>query len=427
MRVRQENLPQIDSYLAGLGSARTTRHASEELFACPGLNDAVDAERHLRATLHNVFDSHVVVEDPEIEEQNAQSDLPSIKSEYWSRAQKVTSAHGAKEGFSLDDYFHVGQDRHYEAIRLSVLDSYPADSVPSLMFGCIDAYSARLDIDSASSSRILFNYFNACLPAIKGTVARLREEGYDKVTASNAAITDFAASMVPDHITELEKRAGEGLVIKSSINKQSLYPDLADGSAFDDVPLCLRRADVEGFTKAYRVQERPYTQAELVVGEQLAQDPVMQRAVLLFHNSLVEFSEEYLAAHPERAMYSLEPFSEIFVPHEEGDGKAYLAPNPKLIKVIVNNVVPAMARILMQEGARPGDLTGDHVQQGIELAKKMRVFNAQIGKFDNYDSSEDTVELSTMFPRVCPASQMFSEAMTRRLPDFYDSSRRALC
>jgi len=227
--MRQENLSAIDTFLGTLEGARTTRHASEELHACPALPEAAAAERNIRATLHKVYDGHVVVGEPPAGERLAASDLPQIKQDYWEQAQHVTPAHGAKAGFSLEDYFHVSHDRHYDAIKEGVIEEYPADSVSVRMFACIDAYATELDLDAPSSSRVLTTLFDACLPAIKDTAAAYRKAGFDATAAADKAIVDFTSSTVPAHIADLKLRASEGLAIKSSINKASLYPKAAEG------------------------------------------------------------------------------------------------------------------------------------------------------------------------------------------------------
>lgn len=424
--MRAENLPALDSYIQEHIGTVTTRHASEERYECPPIADAVEAERAMRTTLHVMFDGHVAVNEESVESLvDPSDDLDELKSSYWKNAQRADAAHGARPDFALDDYFHVSRDRSYSTIRASVHEEHGPESAPAHMFGAIDAYKTELGMDVVSSSRLLTSLFGASLPSIKKASAEHEAEGIDPAAASSRAIIEFTASTVPEHIADLKARADAGQDVKRLINKISLYPQSAD-QEYADQSLRVSPDDAAGIAKAYRVQERPYTNGELLMGESLIRTPAMQRAILLFHQGMVDFAAAYLRCHPERAKHSLEPFTEIFLAEQQEDTEnLILIPNPKLIKVIGNNTVPAISRILIEEGASLEDLTGNHVQLGIELAKKLRVFQTQIGQFNNYDPTTGTVDLMSMFNRTCPAMQMFSELLTKHLPDLYDSSRAA--
>jgi hypothetical protein len=418
---READLHRLDGYIVAHIGPSTTRHASETRFACPPLSEAVDAEQAIRTVLHTVYDGHVVTELPEAVVHPA-DDLSEIKDNYWSRAQHVTATHRARPDFKLDDYFQVGQDRHYDAIKASIEETHEPGSVPRVLTDCLDSYRASLGLDGPSASRVLFRLFNASLPDIKKLAHTYRTDGVAAAEASTMAIRDFAAKTVPDHITNLELQVLKGTRVESLINKSSLYPTPEADESYADMTLPISKQDAEGLVTVYHLQDRPYDEADLAMADQLVRTPAMQRAILLFQESMVDFATGYMAAHPERMQHSLEPYNEIFVPITT-ESETFFAPNPKLIKVISNNTLPAIAKVLREAGGSLEDLTGDHVQKGIELAKKLRIFQTQIGQLNNYDAATGTVELSSMFKRTCPAMQMFSEALARRLPDLYDSSR----
>lgn len=418
--MRAENLPALEQYIDEHIATATTRHASENRFACPPLAEAVDAERFMRMTLHTMFDGQAAIFTPENVSAPADN-LALLKRTYWDDARHVTDLHGAKPDFVLNDYFNVGQERHYDAIKDSVLADHEPGSIPVLLFESLDAYQYELDLDAVSASRILTTLFSTQMSHIKHAAAQLQASGVTPVEASKAAIVAFTNETVMDHISDLKKRASDGMTIKSAISKRSLYPEVID-MVSDELPLRLSRKDAEGLMKAYRIQERPYTDAELSKADEIMHTPAMQEAVLRFHMSLVEYARGYLAEHPERAQHSLEPFSEIFVP-APGEDVLRLIPNPKLIKVIGNNTMPAIAGVLLEAGGDTRDLDGSHIQEGIEIARKLRVFQAQIGQFNAYDAKTDTVDLASIFNRTCPAMTMFSEALVKQLPDIYDMVR----
>jgi hypothetical protein len=132
--------------------------------------------------------------------------------------------------------------------------------------------------------------------------------------------------------------------------------------------------------------------------------------------SIVEYSKNYMKSNPDRMRHSLLPFSELFVQKEGFD----FIPNPKLIKVLCNNLVPAIAGRLIDDESSIHQLTSLQIADSTHDARKRRVFQAQIGKFNNYDDQTDTVELDAIFSRTCPAMQILTDSLTTWLPYIYE-------
>lgn len=410
---QKRDLTVLDDYIASVIDTATTRHASEDRLDCPPIVEAVSAERIMRTTLHDMFDTYVSIDT------DGTPTLGEVKSYYWDGAQHVTSAHGAKPGFSLDDYFHVDQDRYYDAVKTSVVEQYEPDSIPVVLFEAVDEYQRNLGLDSVNAARIMLTLFKRSMPLISDRAQSFAAKGLRPEEASREAVRDFADNTVPMHIAFLY---GKGIdqvsKLPSMVNKSSTYPDI-DTRGKRHEPLLISTDDATGFSKVSRIQERPYTPQELAMADKMYDDPTMQKAVLLFHLSYVDYAAKYLERNPDRLQHSLEPFTEIFVATEAG----VYVPNPKLIRVIGNNTLPAVARVLINEGVSADDLTSSFLQDGALLAKKLHVFQTQIGQFNQSKRPDSLIDMHSIFTRTCPAMKMFTDAMAQQLPVIYESCR----
>ncbi|MFF3884286.1 hypothetical protein [Streptomyces sp. NPDC001914] len=117
------------------------------------------------------------------------------------------------------------------------------------------------------------------------------------------------------------------------------------------------------------------------------------------------------------------PFTEAFV-----DGFGYgsskridLCPNPKLITVLCNNVVPAIAGELLLKGAQAADLDSDSIRAGVTAARRRHIYEIMIALFNRVDTlPSDIVALSGFNRRVCPAAVPFSAFLEEWLPYYFD-------
>jgi len=411
--LQRSDLTLLDDYIHTAIGTTTTRHASEDRLDCPPLGEAVSAERIMRTTLHDMFDAYVSVE------VRGTPTLQEVKDYYWQKARDVTPDHGAKSNFSLDDYFRVDQDRHYDAIRETVVTQYTPDSIPVVLFGAVDDYQRDLGLDSVNASRMMLTLLKKNTPIISDQAQSFMAMGASPSEASRKAFRDFAETTVPMHIAFLQDKGSELVGSLSTIvNKSSIYPDI-DTSNKGKSPLLISTEDAAGFTKVSRIQERPYSAQELAMADRLYDNPTLQKAVLMFHMSYVDYATRYLEQHPDRLQYSLEPFTEIFVATEPG----VYVPNPKLIRVIGNNTLPAVARMLIKEGVGIDSLTSSFLQDGAVLAKKLHVFQTQIGQFNQTQRADGLIDMHSIFTRTCPAMKMFTDALTQQLPVFYENCR----
>jgi hypothetical protein len=206
------------------------------------------------------------------------------------------------------------------------------------------------------------------------------------------------------------------------MNKASFYPATDEQTSSEATTLLLHEKDAAGMVEVYDIQSRPFDDELLVMGNEIAHIPAMQIAMIRVQESLVDTSRRYLDAHPERASGNLENFSEIFVP-EYTDGKRELIPNPKLLRAMVNNVMPGVARSILRRNGSIDTLNAGDIIEGVRAAsKEFKLFQSRIGQFDNYDEATETVELQSTFQVVCPANALFPNYLTAHLAQYYEEA-----
>lgn len=406
-----DRLQRLDAYLKVIDeNVRTSRRASEVFFDMPPLTVAVEGERLVRGDLDETYADFVKPGERDID--NEQS-FSSIQESYWSQAQHVGEISGAYPNATLADYFVVDTERSEAAIRASIREKYEPVSPPVLLLDAIERYADALDLDIMTAARIATKHLQLQLPFMKTRAQELIvEEGVDEVDATNRVFQDFVEVSVQAHILKV-KESGDENVLHGFINKV-LPPDAAD--LIDDAPpLRLSAYDATGLTRVYKLERRPYSDEELKLANQLAQDSLMQATLITFQMAIVDYSKDYLETHPERAGHSLLPYSEFFVPTEHG-----FSPNPKLLKVLCNNYLPAVAGLMQERGIGIDEITGELLAEAAQSAKKRRVFFAQIGKFNNLDPETDTVELDAFVSRTCPGMQILSNGLSTWMPKVYD-------
>lgn len=414
-------------YLASLvgGAARTTRHASEVYFDSPDPEATALAVREIRKDISAAVASALdVVETFEVEQPQP---LAEAKRAYWERAARVGTEHGPREGYGLEDYLRIESGRGYGDIKARVEEHCTEDSVPRSVLGAIDTYHQALGINPAHATTITMELIGRNMAALGRRSDHYSAMGYDQTEATRRAFADFLLDEVPQHVAYVAGRYGHGDdVLRSVMHKGSFYPaDAASEGA--DTRLVLAEADARGLIEVYDIQSRPYGQAELLLGNEIASTPEMQLAMIQVHEGLIEIARQYLEVHKDRARGSLKNFSEIFVPEYTEDG-IELLPNPKLIRAMVNNFMPAIALNMLRRGAT--DITAIEprdIDAGIHIAaKEFRLFQSVIGQFVNPDRVRGTVELASTFQVVCPANSLFPSCMTGKLADAYAMAQAQL-
>lgn len=420
--MRQENLAQLDEFLEIMDErVRTTRRASELFYESPDLSLAREGERLIKATFDTTFQGFdYYVDGVRLPNPTFQA----IKEDYWSSASKVTEKDGANLD-NLDDYFHVSLERSEAVIRDSIRETYPPESIPIYFLDAIERYAEDLGMDIVTAARTTTSHLKIRLPGMKAAAQTFfGDELHEKTVASKKVFRVFAEELVPAHIKAVRLKDESA---RMAYNKASFYTydhPIGKLSTVGVRPLRLTDEDAKGMMSLYRLERRPYTDEELEFGEELIQDPALQTSLLLFQMAVTGYAKTYLDTHPERKKHSLISFAEFFVRDKTVSNEGVvLMPNPRLMKILSNNLIPALAGILIREGIsnRPSQ---EQIREAAGEARRRRVFQAQIGKFNNFDVETQTVELDAIFSRACPAMQVLTDSLSTWLPYLYEHCRK---
>jgi len=411
-----------EAYLASLGDARTARHASEQHRNSPKPEDTHSAINTIRKDIAGVF------QDTSEELHEAQpQDLATLKSEYWQRAGRVGTESGAIAGYELEDYLRVGRGRSYDEIKQAITLEYPKESIPNQVLDGIDAYYQALQINPAHAATIMMETIGRHLAEIEIRANELG--GANNPAAVSQAFSEFITEEVPSHVRFIAAEYGLGdEAIHSNMYRRSFYPSAVSEPGEHAIELTLTEDEASGLVEVYDIQSRPYEQSSLQSGNNIAQLPEMQVAMLSVHEDLIDMSARYLEAHPERAAQNLENFSEIFVPEYAEDGSIReLLPNPKLVRSIVNNVLPAVALAIHRRSGSVHSVSSEDINEGIRIAhEEYRLFQTRIGQFNNYNDENQTVDLLSTYRVVCPANSIFPKFLSAKLANYFEDARESL-
>ncbi|MBM0276970.1 hypothetical protein [Micromonospora tarensis] len=267
-------------------------------------------------------------------------------------------------------------------------------------------------------------------------------DGYFRLTAGrslSAALARLRAEITPGspaahllrRIDRLALRRGRSHAeaCRTVMSELSMrWPDLGQACrGGPDAPpsgesALLTTTEARELARVYLLARLCFSAEEFRIAQVLAGSPRVRYAILatqLYLVSEVSRSASELADAWGTAKILL-PFSEAFVNRSGYSSSGIdLAPNPKLITVIGHNVLPAVAGELIRRAATVDALDGGILADGVLAAVRRGVFSVTIGLFHRTDS-RDTVSLSGLSRRVCPAVRPFGAFCQRWLPYFFD-------
>jgi hypothetical protein len=187
----------------------------------------------------------------------------------------------------------------------------------------------------------------------------------------------------------------------------------------------LTAAEARELATTYMLGRYCFTEQEYLMAEKLVAMPRLQSALLAVQLQLIAAAREPLARLLARfeTPQVLLPFTELFVNrYGYHSSRLGLSPNPKLITVLCNNIVPAIAGQLLSKGASANDLDAHTIYAGIVSARRRHVFEIMIALFNRADGPlTDAVAVSGFSMRVCPALAPFSTFLEDWLPRHFDS------
>ncbi|MFI9390804.1 hypothetical protein ACIG53_07975 [Streptomyces bauhiniae] len=402
MTVDRDNL---DIYLRSVNEEIQTMKMSSELWfrsACPQQIRAND--RFVRSLMGEGLDWGTSAP------QN-RPELPGprrcpVRREYWSAvtsAQDVAVRFGAADHPTLQAYFTVDAGRSGEAAfaraRSAVVPLAPAD----YLLRSID----RIAVGTGTGPA------DACRKAMR----MLSRDWSHFVDACRAR------PHAPLHASAVLREFHEAVVTRS-IPRSGPDPTPPDSRA-DGPQVVLTEAEARELAASYLIGRLPFAAQEYRMAGELVAMPRLQEALLAAQLHLTAGSLKPVGALVNRlgTLRSLLPFTEAFV-NRTGygpSGRLDLSPNPKLITVLCNNVVPAIAGELLRRGAQAEDLDSESIRAGVIAARRRHIYEVMIALFDRAEGlPPGMVTLSGFNVRVCPAAVPFSSFLEEWLPFYFD-------
>ncbi|MCZ7438327.1 hypothetical protein O7598_18110 [Micromonospora sp. WMMC241] len=389
----------LDTYRESVNETmQTTKLASEVWFHSAPAETIARNDRFVRSLVGRVLP--VVTGRPDADEvvpfRAESADLPA---NYWRRVapvKPIAVRFGAADLDGVYDYLAVDADRGVEAVMGRLRGDVAPLSPAGLLLSGIERVAATRGGPPAEACR----YLMSRLAADWGPLVRQSR------TASVAGVPTAHQVFALLHDVIGRDRPA---------SRAPGRPGRAD--AADEV--LLSRTDARALARAYMPARLCFTDVEIRMAQRLARDPRVRHALLATHLHLVDESSgragELFAEWGDARV--LLPFTEAFVWH--GPTGAGLAPNPKLLTVMCNNLLPAVAAELSDRGGRGADdLDADMLRAGVDTAVRRGVFSVTVGLFRR-TAHPDVVSLAGFNRRTCPAAGSFSAFCRRWLPRFF--------
>ncbi len=414
------NLRKIDAYVQDYIGITPTKYASEEQKNCPPLDLAIGIQRLMaqdHKAIYGNFSSGYTCDF------GAEYAL-QVLALYDRDMRLVPAEYGTIPNADVRAYFDAGISRYYQLVRDEIITKSESQSVAVSFLQIADRYLANFKIEPWEAVRFTTRLVRKHLPSLMERARQIHlTRDLDKRLVTRLVFLDFLNSeSIHQHFTDLKSEVDAGAKINQAFN-YLLKENEPIRVAKEGGILEMFESDFEQLMTAYHLAERPFTKEELLVGQELLDtDPYLRAALIIFHYQLMNFIAMYLAKHPERLAHTTEHLTEIFLTAENAEQYVRLLPNPKLLKVISRNVMPAIARSYLQEQAT--ELDGTHIAQGAQTAKDLLLFQTFIGEFHTSQDGSGNVFLDSFVTQTCPAMQPFSKALIEVLPPIYQNCKQ---
>ncbi|WP_265564773.1 hypothetical protein [Streptomyces hygroscopicus] len=339
--------------------------------------------------------------------EHAESQPDRLWSKYWDAAthsRDIAVHFGAPGHRTLREYFTVDTGRSGEVALARARRTVTAHSPADYLLQTIDRVSAATGAAPAQSCRRVMSLLSRDWPR---SVPAHQDPSGAALTASQV-LREFRDSV--EARTSARRRP----------HRASPDPGTGPNPGTGGPSVLLTAAEARELASSYMLGRFCFTAQECLMAMRLVGTPRLQAALLavqlqLTAGSLGPLDRLVTAFGTPRALL---PFTEAFVNrHGYGSSRLSLSPNPKLITVLCNNVVPAIAGELLRKGAHAEDLDADTVRAGVVAARRRHVFEILIALFDRVDGPDpNTVQLSGFSMRVCPALVPFTAFLETWLP-----------
>lgn len=406
-----EDLSRIDSYIANHIGITPTKHSSEIDFDCPPVLEAMKAQR-LMANDHSTIYGTA---GQEFRTVYIQELVAEVVKKYHEDCARVPEEYGAIYNGEVDKYLKVEADRTYDAI-VDRLFTTPKESSPAQEYvHILKAYVNRFGLEPWQAARLTTRFIDANFRLIANQEAQRETETYPKrISLGKVLATMTESEILEKHFSIIEEQMSAGKSLEIAFN--SSLPSTTKNST--DINVYVNETEMEDFRLAYHLMERPYTEKEIELANNLLEnDTNLRNSLMLFQYELIEHISKYIETNPQRLAHSLEFYTEIFLSVQKADETIEFIPNPKLLKVISKNVLPAVAREMIATGANT--LDPEHIRRGASQAKDLMLFQTMIGEFHTDKDGDEKVIFNGFFSQTCPAMKPFSNALIEVLPKIY--------
>ncbi|WAZ26568.1 hypothetical protein STRCI_008162 [Streptomyces cinnabarinus] len=396
----------LDTYLQSVNEQiQTTKMSSEMWFRSPSRHQIHVNDRFVRSLMQEGLAPAASPLTTSAAEQ-LDRDPSDLRSAYWAQATRtrdIAVRFGAADHASLHTYFTADPGRSSQAAgaraRRTVTPSSPAD----YLIRSIDRLTATTGSHPADSWRKIMRTLAHDWPRLVHTC----QASPDSAVPASHILREFY------HATERENLPSNG--------PKQTPPSSPGGSP----SIVLTEGEAREMATSYMLGRLPFTAQEYDMAARLVTMPRLQSALLAVQLQLTASSVEPLT----RLVAGigtprvLLPFTEAFVDRFDYSSPARidLCPNPKLITVLCNNVVPAIAGELIRKRARAADLDSESIRAGVIAARRRHIYEIAIALFNRADTlPRHMITLSGFNRRVCPAAAPFSAFLEQWLPYHFD-------
>lgn len=395
---------ELTQYLEWVNETRQTmKIGSEQFMVSPPAHILRENDRFVRRLIASSLLVHQPSDDL-LDRQPLRRMMDDVESWYWGEARRgagVSLDFGATDHAHVSAHFQVDVMRAWPTRVRSLRDAHPGPSLTNEFLHLIDSVAEQRSTTVPQACRVVMTELSRRWSAT-GNGARSCEAEPEK--GLREALREAGSHQWSNVPRERRGRVGR---------------DYYDGTAY---PLLTSESEVREFAAAYALGRLGYNTREMELAQLVASDPRLQYALLAFH-SVVTIQARAVAA-PLVQRYGdprvLLPFTEICVDaNRYRSSSVDLVPNPKLITVLTNNVVPAISGVMARDQVSLDGLNGSLIREGVASAVSRGIFEVRVGAF-NRAEPKDQATLDGMTLRVCPARDPFAQMCQAWLPFLFD-------
>jgi len=367
---------------------RSTKHVSYAESNCPARDDSLRVGQQMTVELKNLYHENSFFDF--LKKHLSLLYGTDLVKEYERQVEGVNfPSHVDPE---IDSNLKVNLQKNSEAVISIVGEKYHENSIPRIVLQLVEQHSKSQGVP-------IYRAVKDILTFLESNFHRLQIQ-----------LNTHLAKGVP--ILEATRKS-----FLSLLTEQNLSETPIDIASQTPVPLHISSEDRDGLVLISKLQELPYSIETLRFAEELlAKNERLREALLAYHLLLVDYAKKELAERGDE-FSTLVPFEEIFIEHN-----GTYVPNIRLLKVMSNNWIPAIAQVMIDRGAmHPDQLKGsDFIIALQNVEKREKQFHLPIFMF-NETANPDIVLLNGIIHKVCPAKSIITKTGIQALPLIYET------